>query len=222
MSVQSDPLLLSDAHHIDSLRSLPRQGMPAFLSQSCGGIHKRITLNPGMESPEAESPWRDRFSAVVLGGTFDRLHEGHRLLLRAAAAAARERVVVGVSDGAMLANKEHAELIQPLAVRRKAVEDYLQELKPGLAVHTEPLFDAYGPSVEDAGLQAIVVSKETEKGGEAVNKKRGERGLPRLQVIVVGVIADEQAGGEKVSSTLLRRREAAAAAAAQGPPERAV
>lgn len=44
--------------------------------------------------------------AVVLGGTFDRLHDGHRLFLKASAELARDRIVVGVCDGPMLTNKQ--------------------------------------------------------------------------------------------------------------------
>lgn len=147
----------------------------------------------------------DKYSAVVLGGTFDRLHAGHHILLKAAAELARERVVVGISTGIMLANKEFADLIEPLDVRRQAVEDFIKSVKPGLEVQTEPITDPYGPSIVDAGLEAIVVSKETIKGGEAVNKKRAERGLSHLQVEVVDLII-EDGSTEKVSSTQLRER----------------
>ncbi|KAH8939148.1 hypothetical protein BDL97_15G022600 [Sphagnum fallax] len=146
------------------------------------------------------------FSAVVLGGTFDRLHAGHHLLLKAAAELARERVVVGISTGPMLVNKELAHLIQPFDVRRVAVEKYIKSVKPGLEVQVEPIVDAYGPSITDKALEAIVVSQETMKGGEAVNKKRAERGLSQLQVKVVDLVIEEGCS-EKVSSTLLRQRE---------------
>ncbi|CAM6039377.1 unnamed protein product [Sphagnum compactum] len=147
------------------------------------------------------------FSAVVLGGTFDRLHAGHHLLLKAAAELARERVVVGVSTSPMLVNKELAHLIQPFDVRRAAVEKYIKSVKPGLEVQIEPIVDAYGPSITDEALEAIVVSQETMKGGEAVNKKRAERGLSQLQVKVVDLVVEEGCL-EKVSSTLLRQRDA--------------
>ncbi|GMH06327.1 hypothetical protein Nepgr_008167 [Nepenthes gracilis] len=89
------------------------------------------------------------YGAVVLGGTFDRLHDGHRLFLKAAADLARDRIIVGVCDGPMLTNKQFAELIQPiekgyakwkstssketlpggLSVNRKRTEKGLSQLK---------------------------------------------------------------------------------------------
>jgi len=148
----------------------------------------------------------NKYSAVVLGGTFDRLHPGHHVLLKAAAELARERVVVGISTGPMLANKEYAHLIQPLDVRRQAVEIFIKSVKPELKVETEPITDPYGPSIVDPALEAIVVSKETIKGGEAVNKKRAERGLSQLQVEVVDLVL-EHGNSEKISSTMLRGRD---------------
>ncbi|KAL0449923.1 UNVERIFIED_CONTAM: syntaxin [Sesamum latifolium] len=66
------------------------------------------------------------YGAVVLGGTFDRLHDGHRQFLKAAAALARDRVLVGVCDGPMLTKKQYSSLIEPIDQRNKNVQDYIK------------------------------------------------------------------------------------------------
>ncbi|KMZ74788.1 4-phosphopantetheine adenylyltransferase [Zostera marina] len=153
----------------------------------------------GLSEPEAT------YRAVVLGGTFDRLHDGHRLLLKTSAEIAGERIVVGVCDGLMLEEKEFAHLIQPLEIRMKAIEDYIKLIKPGLKVQLEPIFDRYGPSIVDNDLDAIIVSKETLRGGHFVNQKRVEKGLSQLKVEIVDLLPGCRSG-EKLSSSSLRRR----------------
>lgn len=46
-----------------------------------------------------------KYNNVVLGGTFDRLHIGHKILLSEAALRAKRRLVVGVTDVNMIASK---------------------------------------------------------------------------------------------------------------------
>ncbi|XP_057530243.1 phosphopantetheine adenylyltransferase isoform X2 [Amaranthus tricolor] len=144
-------------------------------------------MGPDEDIPTNISP-PNSYGSVVLGGTFDRLHDGHRLFLKAAADLARDRIVIGVCDGPMLAKK--------------------QSIKPELVVEVEPLSDPYGPSIVDENLDAIVVSKETYPGGLSVNRKRDEKGLSQLKIEVVDLVSEATGGSDKLSSTSLRKREA--------------
>lgn len=66
------------------------------------------------------------------------------------------------------------ELIEPYSVRVQRLQEFLQDVKPSLQVEVVPLDDPFGVSIVDPLLECIVVSEETRKGGEAVNKKRIE------------------------------------------------
>jgi pantetheine-phosphate adenylyltransferase len=61
-------------------------------------------------------------------------------------------------------------------------------------------------------MEAIVVSKETVRGAEAINKGRVNRGFRPLIIVVVPVIGGRESAS-KLSSTQLRAQDAAAAAA---------
>ncbi|KAL2906552.1 Phosphopantetheine adenylyltransferase [Bienertia sinuspersici] len=151
------------------------------------------------------------YSSVVLGGTFDRLHDGHRLFLKAAADLARERVVVGVCDGPMLAKKQYSELIEHIDKRMQNVQHYIKSIKPDLIVQVEPIVDPYGPSIVDENLEAIVVRYAKLRRHIPVDcqstEKRDEKGLSQLKIEVVDLLS-EATSGDKLSSTSLRKLEA--------------
>jgi hypothetical protein len=64
----------------------------------------------------------------------------------------------------------------------------------------------YGPSGDRANLEAIVVSEETASGGPAVNAKRAENGVGKLEVVVVKLASATSSKPEdKLSSTAIRK-----------------
>jgi len=154
------------------------------------------------------------FPVVALGGTFDHLHAGHKVLLSMSAWIATEKVIVGVTDDALLVNKAHKHVLQSTEERIERVRAFLSLFKPGLELSIVPISDVYGPTSWDPNIQALVVSKETLPGAAAIEKLRREKGLPRLETFVIEVISAseildgddlEHLKGAKMSSTSIRQ-----------------
>ncbi|NXU59885.1 COASY synthase, partial [Turnix velox] len=106
-------------------------------------------------------------------------------------------------------DKVLSELIQPYELRAAMLREFLQDVQPSLHYDIVPLADPYGPSVTDPELQCLVVSEETRRGGEAVNKRRLENGLPMLALYEILLMKDPDHGQneeEKISSSSLRQR----------------
>ncbi|TMS22309.1 Bifunctional coenzyme A synthase [Larimichthys crocea] len=172
-------------------------------------IMKLQEKEEGLKEPEEKAKPLETYSDVVVGGTFDRLHGAHRTLLNISCLLADRRFLIGVCDQAMLKKKVLKELIQPYSLRVQKLEEFLQDVKPSLNVEIVPLDDPFGASIVDPLLQCIVVSEETRKGGEAVNRKRAENGLPALILHEIQLLKDAhhtEIEEEKISSSSLRSR----------------
>ncbi|XP_026057332.1 bifunctional coenzyme A synthase-like [Carassius auratus] len=173
-----------------------------------------VLLNPRIAEFEedridAQLKPLETFSDVVVGGTFDRLHGAHKTLLNISCLMANRRFVIGVCDQELLKNKVLKELIEPYDQRVQKLQDFLNDVKPSLKYEIVPLSDPFGPSISDPELQCIVVSEETRKGGEAVNRKRVENGLAELVLYEIQLLKDAHRADieeEKISSSSLRTR----------------
>jgi len=154
------------------------------------------------------------YHTVALGGTFDHLHSGHKILLSMAAWIAHGKVIIGVTDDKLLRNKANQEVLQNISTRIGRVRQFLEIFKPDLVYQIVPLEDVAGPTGEDPNIQALVVSKETLSGADAIAKIRIEKGLPPLERFVIDVISATSVdlGAEdmellrktKMSSTFIR------------------
>ncbi len=147
-----------------------------------------------------------QFRNVAVGGTFDRLHAGHRLLLAATALVATEGIYVGVTADKLLINKRNKDLLEPYETREAAAVDYMKRINPKVTVAAGALADPKVPplAATDADFQAIVVSEETISGAEAINYVRKSLGFDPLVIVVVGLIGGATGAGGKLSSTDLR------------------
>jgi len=151
---------------------------------------------------------------VSVGGTFDRLHAGHRLLLAAAArtVAPGGTLYVGVTSSELLAHKKHSHLVEPYETRAESARAFLRQCLPperSVDVRVGPL-DASPPlaaTIRD--MHGLVISRETVSGAEALNDVRATAGFDPLAFVVVDVVgADSSSGAVKLSSTDLRARDA--------------
>ncbi|KAK3595443.1 hypothetical protein CHS0354_003437 [Potamilus streckersoni] len=159
---------------------------------------------------EAEDELIKMYYHTVLGGTFDRLHTGHKVLLSEGALLSQNSLTVGVTVQAMNQKKILHDLIQSIDVRQKAVEEFLTDVKSCLTYKILPIDDIFGPTVKDSKLECIVVSEETKKGGELINQEREKRSMSRLDEYVIELMEDDarlsQYEEEKISSSTSRKR----------------
>ena len=122
------------------------------------------------------------FEAVCLGGTFDHMHNGHRMLLTQSALLTSKRMVIGVTSDALLKKKKYAEYLEDYDRRCKNVTEFLYRLFGNTCeIDIFALCDPAGKAATDDKLNACILTRETEKGGAMINAKR--RSLSELTSI---------------------------------------
>lgn len=141
-----------------------------------------------------------KYEKVAVGGTFDYLHDGHKVIISKAFEVG-ECVQIGIVSDQMELKKDSAG-IQPLEDRKELLKKYLKKknwLDRGeIKVITDPL----GPAAEDEEIEAIIVSEETRPGAEKINEVREENGLDRLDIVEIPLLLADD--GEPISSIRIR------------------
>ncbi|MBS7635420.1 phosphopantetheine adenylyltransferase [Candidatus Bathyarchaeota archaeon] len=130
------------------------------------------------------------FRIVAVGGTFDELHKGHKVLLITAFKYG-ENVWIGLctDEFAKKLRKNHE--IASYEDRAKELADFLNDLGVSDRAKIIPLSDPYGPAATSAVIEAIVVSKETEPRARELNSLRLGNGLKPLKIIVIDMVPAE-------------------------------
>jgi len=145
-----------------------------------------------------------KFVKVAVGGTFDELHRGHKTLLLEAFEIG-DCAVIGLSSDELVSKLSKPHVTASFAERRQWLESFLKDL--GLAGRAEivPLFDAYGSSIKDPDIEALIVSEETKPTAEKINERRKQTGLPKLQIVAITMVPSQNCG--PISTTRIRRGE---------------
>ncbi len=130
------------------------------------------------------------FETVAMGGTFDLFHSGHQALI-VKAFEVGNHVLIGLCSDAFLKKMRKPHTIASYAQRLEELKSFLR--KNGFLEMAEiiPLDDAYGVTLSDKRIDAIVVSKETEPRAREINEKRKSLGMSPLPIVAVKMVLSD-------------------------------
>ena len=151
----------------------------------------------------------NRYKSVAIGGTFDRLHKGHRYFIKQSFSYA-QKVIIGLTADEFVKAKisnfkfqiSNKNQISNYQTRKKDLIDFLKEEKLFNRSKIVQIGDVYGNAVESAELEAIAVTCDSLYGARLINRKRKEKGLQELKIIKIRIINAQD--HRKISSTRIR------------------
>uniref|UniRef100_A0A0A1XAQ6 Bifunctional coenzyme A synthase n=1 Tax=Zeugodacus cucurbitae TaxID=28588 RepID=A0A0A1XAQ6_ZEUCU len=204
LQIKPVDMLFCDSHYPELCDSMLQRfkipGQPIYLEEENNTIvgfdHQNLNESTKM------------YDTVVVGGTFDRIHVGHKIFLTQAVLRCCRRLVVGVTTNQMNKSKILPELILPVETRISEIRDFLTEIDASLQYEVVPINDPFGPTQTDPNMDLIVVSAETLKGGHKVNEIRAKKNLRPLEIYCIELVESSDLGGgpkeRKMSSSNTR------------------
>ncbi len=147
------------------------------------------------------------YDTIFVAGTFDGIHKGHVALLSRAFTEGK-RVTIGLTSDKFVrkfkiynlqfSNNENSLKISNFKLKIRGYEERKKELEDWLTKNNFtdkasiiPIDDPYEPAASIVNVDALVVSSETRKRGEEINRKREERGLTKLILLEVPMVPSE-------------------------------
>jgi pantetheine-phosphate adenylyltransferase len=132
---------------------------------------------------------------VVVGGTFDSLHKGHRYFLEKAASLGN--VKIGLTSDEM-ALETKGEGVESFEERSQHLLNFLSDIE------IEKIDDSFGFAIKE-DFDYIVASSDTRTRAEKINQERELLGKEKIEIVEVEFILAED--GEPISSTRIRAGE---------------
>jgi pantetheine-phosphate adenylyltransferase len=146
------------------------------------------------------------YNKVVFAGTFDRLHEGHKHIMRTAFKIG-EHVAIGLTTDKMLSSKSNRENIQSYDERYTELERFLKNECDLNRASIFPIdtIEGGGDTLEE--LDALIVSDEIGVVQNAfdINQLRINNGLRRFHIVIIPMV--RSLDGRPLSSSRIRAGE---------------
>ncbi len=144
------------------------------------------------------------FRKVAVGGTFDELHLGHRVLLLKAFEIG-QCVLIGLCSDEFVKKLGKPHTTASYEERLRELKSFLDNLSIVDRSEIISLNDPFGPTVNDMCIQAIVVSDETKSTAYKINIQRTKKGLNPLSIVTINMVPSEDCS--PISTTRIRRGE---------------
>jgi len=136
---------------------------------------------------------------VVVGGTFDILHEGHKAFLRKAFTLGE--VTIGLTSNIWAENIKKRK-VKNFKYRKKELEDFARKefkVKPKVV----KIEDEFGPALKE-DFDYIVVSPETYPMAVLINLKRKNIKKKLIKIVKIEFVLDED--GKPISATRIFKK----------------
>lgn len=193
------------------------RNLPISLIKSTNiSLPNEISSSPSSSIISKNNKNYQEFNICAVGGTFDHLHDGHKILLSMSLFLTFSKLIIGITGSSLLLNKKFNQVLQSFDIRKSSVLNFIQLIHPlisgGKLIEFYEINDICGPTGYISNIDSLIISEETTSGGEFVNKYRKDHGFKQLDITSIKVIGDEQSNSNnswkgKLSSTDIRQRE---------------
>ncbi len=140
-----------------------------------------------------------QYNRLIVGGTWDRFHAGHRYILLTAFEHG-ETVDIGVTTDDFARQHRARDAIDPYDTRRDRVAQFLDAFGLGDRATLMQIDDIYGNAVEEG--DALLCTPDTLDNAKAVNERRLDDGRTPLDLAVIDRLTGQD--GEPITATRIR------------------